>query len=108
EKARVRGDYERARTLFNAAVEKNPNDSEAIAGLAAISYAKGDMAGARASYKRVLSINPNYMPALVGLADVEWESGDKGSAAKMYKDIVDRYPEGAYPARAKQRSEGGG
>jgi hypothetical protein len=26
----------------------------------------------------------------------------------MYKDIVDRYPEGAYPGRVKQRVEGGG
>jgi hypothetical protein len=47
------------------------------------------------------------MPALVGLADVEWDSGDKASATKMYKDIVDRYPEGAYPGRVKQRVEGG-
>lgn len=107
EKARAKGDYERARTLYSAALDKNPNDSEALAGLAQISYAQRDLAGARASYKRVLAINPNYMPALVGLADVEWESGDKATAAKMYKDIVDRYPDGTYPARVKQRLEGG-
>lgn len=107
EKARARGDYDRAKTLFTAAVDKNPNDSEALSGLAAIAYAQRDLNGARASYKRVLSINPNYMPALVGLADVEWESGDKAAATKMYKDIIDRYPEGAYPARIKQRAEGG-
>jgi tetratricopeptide (TPR) repeat protein len=107
EKARVKGDYERAKTLFTAAVDKNPNDSEALSGLASIAYAQRDLNGARASYKRVLAINPNYMPALVGLADVEWESGDKAGATKMYKDIIDRYPEGAYPARIKQRAEGG-
>lgn len=108
ERARVKGDYERARALFTAAVEKNPSDSEALTGLAAIAYAQRDLAGARASYKRVLSINPNYMPAVVGLADVEWDAGDKVTASKMYKDIVDRYPEGAYPGRVKQRAEGGG
>lgn len=108
ERARVKGDYERARALFSAAVEKNPNDSEALAGLAAIAYAQRDLAGARASYKRVLSINPNYMPAVVGLADVEWDAGDRATASKMYKDIVDRYPEGAYPGRVKLRAEGGG
>lgn len=108
ERARAKGDYERARTLFSAAVEKNPSDSEALAGLAAIAYAQHDLAGARAAYKRVLAINPNYMPAVVGLADVEWDSGDKATATKMYKDIVDRYPEGAYPGRVKVRSEGGG
>lgn len=108
ERARARGDYERARALYTAAAEKNPNDSEALAGLGAISYAQRDLAGARAAYKRVISINPNYMPAVVGLADVEWDAGDRAAAARMYKDIVDRYPEGAYPARVKQRSEGGG
>jgi predicted Zn finger-like uncharacterized protein len=107
ERARARGDYDRARTLFNAAVDKNPNDSEALSGLAAIAYAQRDLAGARTSFKRVLGINPNYMPALVGLADVEWDSGDKATATKMYKDIVDRYPEGSYPLRVKSRSDGG-
>lgn len=108
EKARAKGDYEKARSLFTAAVDKNPNDSEALAGLAAIAYAQRDLAGARTAYKRVLAINPNYLPAIIGLADVEWDSGDKATSAKMYKDIVDRYPEGAYPGRVKQRAEGGG
>ena len=107
ERARAKGEYDKARTFFGSAIDKNPSDSEALAGLAAISYAQRDLAGARASYKRVLSINPNYMPALVGLADVEWDSGDKATATKMYKDIVDRYPPGSYPGRAQQRSEGG-
>jgi len=108
EKARAKGDFEKAKTLFSAAVDKNPNDSEALAGLGAIAYAQRDLNGARSSFKRVLAINPNYMPALVGLADVEWDSGDKATATKMYKDIIDRYPEGAYPARIKSRVEGGG
>ncbi len=108
ERARARGEYEKARGFFNAAVDRNANDSEALAGLAAISYAQHDLAGARSAYKRVLAINPSYLPAVVGLADVEWDSGDKSAAAKMYKDIVDRYPEGAYPGRVKQRAEGGG
>jgi tetratricopeptide (TPR) repeat protein len=108
EKARARGDYDRARTLFNAAIDKNPNDSEALAGLGAIAYAQHDLNAARTAYKRVVAINPNYMPAVIGLADVEWDAGDRATAARMYKDIVDRYPEGAYPARVKQRSDGGG
>ena len=106
ERARAKGDYARATTLFNAAVDKNANDSEALAGLASVAYAQHDLVTARGSYKRVLASNPNYMPALIGIADVEWDSGDKVTAQKMYKDIVDRYPDGSYPARVKQRSEG--
>jgi predicted Zn finger-like uncharacterized protein len=108
ERARAKGDYDRARTLFNAALDKNPADSEALAGLAAIAYAQRDLPGARTAYKRVLAQNPNYLPAQVGLADVEWDSGDKATAARLYKDIADRYPEGTYPPRVKQRAEGGG
>ena len=108
ERARGRGEYEKARGFFNTAVERNPNDSEALAGLAAIAHAQHDVAGARAAYNRVLAINPNYLPAVIGLADLEWESGNKIGASRMYKEIVERYPDGTYPARAKQRAEGGG
>ncbi|MBX3232431.1 MAG: zinc-ribbon domain-containing protein [Labilithrix sp.] len=105
ERARAKGDLERARTLYNAAIDKNPNDSEALNGLALLAYQQKDLPAARTAYKRVLAINPNYMPALIGLADVEWESGDHATASKMYKEIVDTRPEGTYPARVKQRSE---
>ena len=108
EKARQKGDLDRARTLYNAAIEKNPNDSEAVAGLAGIAYAQHDLPTARTQYQRVMQINPNYRPARIGLADVEWDSGNKDGATKMYKEIVDGHAEGTYPARVKQRSEGGG
>ncbi|HEY8076750.1 MAG TPA: zinc-ribbon domain-containing protein [Labilithrix sp.] len=106
EAARGRGDLEKAQTLYAAALDRNPNDTEALSGLAAIAQARGDLAGAKASYKRVLSVNPSYVPALVGLADSEWASGDRGSAVRTYKEIVDRFPEGTYPPRVKQRAEG--
>jgi predicted Zn finger-like uncharacterized protein len=105
EAARAKGDYDRAQTLYSAALDKNPADTEALSGLAAVAYARRDLSGARASYKRVLSINPSYVPALVGVADCDWESGDRASAMKTYKEIVDRFPEGTYPPRVKQRSE---
>jgi predicted Zn finger-like uncharacterized protein len=107
EAARAKGDYERAQSAFAAALDRNPNDTEALSGLAAVAHARRDLNGARASYKRVLSINPSYVPALVGVADVDWESGDRAAAMKTYKEIVERFPEGTYPARVKQRSESG-
>lgn len=107
ETLRSKGDYEKARTLYSAALEKNPSDSEALNGIAAIAHAQHDLSGARASYKRVLSINPSYLPALVGIADIDWESGDRASAMKIYKDIVDRFPEGTYPPRVRQRLDAG-
>jgi len=107
EAARAKGDYDRAQSLFAAALDRNPNDTEALSGLAGIAHVRRDLNGARASYKRVLSINPSYVPALVGVADVDWESGDRATAMKTYKEIVERFPEGTYPARVKQRAEAG-
>lgn len=103
EKARAKGEYDKALGLYNSALEHNPNDTEALSGVASISYARRDLAAARTAYKRVLSNNPSYVPALVGVGDVDWDSGDKASAMRAYKEIVDRFPEGTYPARVKQR-----
>jgi tetratricopeptide (TPR) repeat protein len=102
-----KGDWNRARQIYEALVARNPNDSEALAGLGDVARASGDMAGAMSAYKRALSVNPSYLPALVGLADTQWASGDRGSAVRAYKDIVDRFPEGTYPGYVKTRAEGG-
>ena len=105
ESAKGRNDLPRARALFEAAVAKNAGDSEALAGLGDVARSEKDLPGAQGFYQRALKANPTYLPALVGLADVQWDSGDRATAQKTYKDVVDRFPEGSYPPRAKQRSE---
>ncbi len=107
EAARTRGDYERAKMLYESALGKNPNDSQALAGLGDVAYGQHDNGSAKSFYQRALANNPNYLPALVGIADVEWQEGDRDRAQKAYKDIVDRFPDGTYPARCRQRAEGG-
>jgi tetratricopeptide (TPR) repeat protein len=100
------GDWNRARQIYEGLVARNPNDSEALAGIGDVDRAQGNTAGAIASYKRALAVNPSYLPALLGVADTEWASGDRASAARAYKDIADRFPEGTYPAYVKTRIEG--
>jgi tetratricopeptide (TPR) repeat protein len=103
-----KGDYPRAREIYDAIVARNPTDSEAVAGLGDVARSQGDTAGAITAYKRAIGMNPSYLPALLGLADTEWMSGDHASAVRRYTDIQDRFPEGTYPAYVKQRAEGGG
>jgi predicted Zn finger-like uncharacterized protein len=105
EAAKAKRDYPRARALYEAAVAKNSSDSEALAGLGDVFQAQHDPGSAQSFYKRALAVNPTYLPALLGLADVQWESGERGPATKTYKDIQDRFPDGSYPARVKQRTE---
>jgi tetratricopeptide (TPR) repeat protein len=100
-----KGDWSRARQIYEALVARNPSDSEALAGLGDVDRAQGNSAGAISAYRRALAVNPSYLPALLGVADTEWASGDRGSAQRAYKDIEERFPEGTYPAYVKQRAE---
>jgi predicted Zn finger-like uncharacterized protein len=104
--AKSHGKLDVAKRLYELALQKSPQDSEALTGLAQVAHAQRDYATAKDAYKRVLALNGSYVPALVGLADVEWESGDRAAAQKGYHDIVDRFPESAYPARVKMRADG--
>jgi tetratricopeptide (TPR) repeat protein len=100
-----KGDWNRARAIYDALVSRNPNDSEALAGLGDVARAQGDSGGALSAYKRALSVNPSYLPALLGVADTQWANGDRSGAIRAYKDIVDRFPEGTYPPYIKSRTE---
>jgi predicted Zn finger-like uncharacterized protein len=105
EQAIRKGDFNRARRIYEALVVRNPGDSEALAGIGDVARAAGDTAGAIAAYKRAIAVNPSYLPALLGVADTEWASGDHATAERAYRDIADRFPEGSYPGYVKTRGE---
>jgi|HubBroStandDraft_1064217.scaffolds.fasta_scaffold08727_2 predicted Zn finger-like uncharacterized protein len=98
-----KGDYPRARQIYGSIVDRNPNDSEALSGLADVSRQQGNLGAAIADYRRAIAVNPSYLPALLGLADTEWASGDRAKASRDYSDIVDRFPEGTYPTYVSKR-----
>jgi predicted Zn finger-like uncharacterized protein len=100
-----KGDWNRARQIYEAIVARNPTDSEALAGIGDVDRAQGNNAGAVSAYRRALAVNPSYLPALLGVADTQWVSGDRGSAQRAYKDIEDRFPDGTYPGYVKTRVE---
>jgi predicted Zn finger-like uncharacterized protein len=98
-----KGDYARARQIYGAIVDRNPNDSEALSGLGDVSRQQGSLGAAIADYHRAIAVNPSYLPALLGLADTEWATGDRAKASRDYSDIVDRFPEGTYPGYVSKR-----
>lgn len=99
-----KGDFDRAGQIYQTLATRNPNDSEALAGLGDVARLTGDPAGAMSAYRRAVAVNPSYLPALLGLADTQWSSGDRAAAARGYSDIVDRFPEGTYPAYVSKRT----
>ncbi|MGD0676715.1 MAG: zinc-ribbon domain-containing protein [Polyangiaceae bacterium] len=98
-----RGEFSRARRIYQGIVDRNPSDSEAMAGLGDVARLQGDPGGAMVDYKRAITVNPSYLPALLGLADTEWVGGDRTASAKTYSDILDRFPEGTYPPYVAKR-----
>jgi tetratricopeptide (TPR) repeat protein len=100
-----KGDWVRARQIYEALVAHNPGDSEALAGIGDVDRAQGNASGAVAAYRRALAVNPSYLPALLGVADTQWSTGDRRSAERAYRDIEDRFPEGTYPGYVKGRVE---
>ncbi|CAN5625120.1 hypothetical protein BH09MYX1_BH09MYX1_32840 [soil metagenome] len=108
ETAKGKGDFEKAKGLYGKVIEGNPTDSEALAGLGQIAYTQHDLANAQTYFRRAVAANGSYVPALVGLGDAQWDSGDHPGAQKTYKDIVDRFPDAAYPGYVKQRTESSG
>jgi tetratricopeptide (TPR) repeat protein len=100
-------DYDRARQLYSAALAQNASDSEALAGLGDVAHSLRDLVTAIGYYKRALAVNPVYLPALIGMADSEYEAGNHAEAQRIYRDITERFPEGTYPPRVKNRSEAG-
>lgn len=106
ETAYRKGQYAKAKSLYLDALQRNPRDSEALSGLGDVSRAQRDLGGAVDAYRRALSVNPGFLPANIGQADCEWDMGDQSTASKHYREIVDRYPEGSYPARVRARAEG--
>jgi predicted Zn finger-like uncharacterized protein len=95
--------YDRAEQLYNAALARNPGDTEAFSGLGDVARSRGDRATARSYYEKVLARNPQYLPAIAALADIKWESGDRVGAAAMYRELVESNPQGSIARRAKER-----
>jgi hypothetical protein len=100
--ARRGGDRARAKQLYEKALEHNPGNAEAYAGLGDVARASGDIPAAKDAYQKALTTSPGYFPAQLGMADIEWDSGDRASARQRYAEIASRIGANA-PARVRER-----
>lgn len=100
--ARRGGDRTRAKELYEKALERNPGNAEAYAGLGDVARSSGDLAAAKDAFQKALATSPSYYPAQLGLADIEWDQGDRASARQRYTDLANRGGV-AVPARVRER-----
>jgi predicted Zn finger-like uncharacterized protein len=105
--AKKKGELDRAEELFRVALDKDPGNSEALAGLADVARARGDARGASKAYEDMLANNPGYVPALVGLADLKWASGKREEALSLYRQVVMSAPGSSYAEHAQARIDAG-
>jgi tetratricopeptide (TPR) repeat protein len=98
------GQTRKAEEIYQRLHDREPNNTEALAGLAAVARANGSTARAMMLYQRVLDQNPNYVPAILALADLKWSGGDRGAAAALYRRALQMGISGANAERARERS----
>ena len=106
------GNLARADQLYNAVLAKQPDNTEALAGLAEVARRRNDTAQADKLNDKVLAQNPSYLPALVARADSKWDAGDRKGALAIYRRVLEQAGAGSsYGQHAAARiaqGEGGG
>lgn len=100
-----KNEFGRAREMLLTALENNPNDIDVLTMLGQVAQAEHKVPEARGYFGHALTNNGAHLPALLALGDLEWDAGNRSQARKTYTEIVDRFPEGVYPSRVKQRLE---
>jgi tetratricopeptide (TPR) repeat protein len=99
-----RGDLETAHQLYQAVLSQQPNNTEAMSGLAEVARKRKDPETARRMNEKVLEQNPSYLPALIAAADSRWETGDRAGALKLYRRVLEQAGPGTeYGQRAQAR-----
>jgi tetratricopeptide (TPR) repeat protein len=87
-----RGEYDEAKELFEAALQKNPNEMPAHNGLGFVLLNTGKPAEARPHFERCLKVDPNAGGPLNGLARCYKAMGDVDRAIEIWEKLVELAP----------------
>jgi tetratricopeptide (TPR) repeat protein len=86
------GDYQRAESALNKAVDLDPDYEFALAYLAAARFAKHDFQGALELATRVYTFDPQALQALATIGDAQLELGNYDAAETAFQQLADRAP----------------
>jgi tetratricopeptide (TPR) repeat protein len=92
--ALVSGDRGNAKRLYQAVIENDPLNADALLGLASIAAASGDARGAERHYRQALDLDPQNSAALAGLASVSGQRAG-GPVESQIKSQLVREPNSA-------------
>jgi tetratricopeptide (TPR) repeat protein len=81
-------DAKRARTAYDAALQRWPNNLALQMGAGNTAYAAGDRKGAASSFRKATQTHPDNAPAFINLATVLFELGDVKQARQAAERAV--------------------
>lgn len=91
--ARKAGDLASAELYFQRAVKLNPAQTQALLGLADVSYARSDYPAAKATFGRYIAVVPNPGPDALWLgARIENRLGDRAAVTSYGTQLRRRFP----------------
>lgn len=86
------GETDEAATEFDRALALDPQNIDALLGLASVASARGNLVQAEHLAKLALATNPDSPTAMATLASVRVEAGDLDEAIRLYREAVDLEP----------------
>ena len=84
--------FQLAMDMFNAALEIDPNNTEALLRQGQAYFFMGNPDESIASFKKALAINPNYLPALESIAKVSRANKNYLESMKAYEQMLKLNP----------------
>lgn len=77
------GDLRAANRAYGQALERSPDNRDALLGAAAVAHQRGDLATARSHYARILADDPRDPHAMSGLLSIEGVSDPRRSESEI-------------------------
>ena len=85
------GDVGAARSQYQRVLQQEPDNRDALLGMAAIALRRGQAEEAGSFYARLIELNPSDAEAIAGMASVQ--SGDPGQAESRLKGVLAASPD---------------
>jgi tetratricopeptide (TPR) repeat protein len=83
-----KGEIEKARAEFEAALRLDPSNADALLNIAGILRAEGRVAQAEQLVRRALQMDPSSVGALSELAEIRRDQGDLDDAARLFREAI--------------------
>jgi Flp pilus assembly protein TadD len=93
------GEFASASQQYQRLATRQPDDADAVLGLATVQHRNGQREAAHANYRRVLALQPDNASAVAGLLQLLGES-DPAAAESRLKDFIESQPGDAAPYAA--------